>query len=100
MGKLPNLDVFSSGQIVGARCMGHSICKIVTQLRFSRSNLLRVYQEYMNDGRKTNDRANCKGQLALTVGDERWLKRIVRCQRRQTLAQITTQLNDDVSRSQ
>ncbi|GFV02352.1 hypothetical protein TNCV_1022801 [Trichonephila clavipes] len=39
-----------------------------------------------------------KGQLALTMRGERWLRRIVRSQRSQT-AQITTQLNDDASRT-
>ncbi|GFU38709.1 HTH_Tnp_Tc3_2 domain-containing protein [Trichonephila clavipes] len=48
---------------------------------------------------KTSDRANCKGQLALTVRGERRLRRIVRSQRSQTLASITTQLNDDASRT-
>ncbi|GFU82637.1 putative transposable element [Trichonephila clavipes] len=48
---------------------------------------------------KTSDRANCKGQLALTVIGERRLRRIVCRQRSQTLAQITTQLNDGVIRT-
>ncbi|GFW22167.1 HTH_Tnp_Tc3_2 domain-containing protein [Trichonephila clavipes] len=48
--------------------------------------------------KKTSDRANNKRKLALTVRVENWLRRIVRCQRHQTLAQITTQLNDGASR--
>ncbi|GFX34339.1 HTH_Tnp_Tc3_2 domain-containing protein [Trichonephila clavipes] len=44
--------------------------------------------------KKTRDRANCKGQLALTMRGERLSRRIVRSQRSQTLAQTTTQLND------
>ncbi|GFW95321.1 hypothetical protein TNCV_2970431 [Trichonephila clavipes] len=47
----------------------------------------------MDGGHKTSDWANCKGHLALTVRDERRFRRIVRSQRIQTLAQITTQLN-------
>ncbi|GFY19602.1 HTH_Tnp_Tc3_2 domain-containing protein [Trichonephila clavipes] len=42
---------------------------------------------------------NYKEQLALTVRDERLLRRIVRSQRSQTLAQITTQLNDGAIRT-
>lgn len=99
MGKLPDLDAFDRGQIVDARRMGHSISEIVRQLGFSRSTVSRVYQEYMDGGKKTSDRANCKGQLALTVRGERRLRRIVRSQRSQTLAQITTQLNDGASRT-
>ncbi|GFU48107.1 HTH_Tnp_Tc3_2 domain-containing protein [Trichonephila clavipes] len=53
----------------------------------------------MDGGQETSDRAICKGQLALTVRGERRLKRIVRNQRSQTLAQITTQLNDGASRT-
>ncbi|GFU80776.1 HTH_Tnp_Tc3_2 domain-containing protein [Trichonephila clavipes] len=51
----------------------------------------------MDGGQKTSDQANCKGQLALVVQGERRLRRIVRSQRSQTLAQITTQLNDGAS---
>ncbi|GFS97505.1 HTH_Tnp_Tc3_2 domain-containing protein [Trichonephila clavipes] len=51
----------------------------------------------MDGGLKTRDRANCKGQLALSVHGERRFRRIARSQRRQLLAQITTQFNDGVS---
>ncbi|GFS81274.1 HTH_Tnp_Tc3_2 domain-containing protein [Trichonephila clavipes] len=50
-------------------------------------------------GQKTSDRANCKGQLALTLLGERQLRCIVRSQRSQTFAQITTQLDDSASRT-
>jgi len=99
MGKLPDLDAFDRGQIVGARRMGHSISEIVRQLGFARSTVSRVYQEYLVAGKKTSERANCRGQSALTVRGERRLRRIVRSQRSQTLAQITTQLNDGASRT-
>ncbi|GFU45845.1 HTH_Tnp_Tc3_2 domain-containing protein [Trichonephila clavipes] len=79
--------------------MCDSIPELVRQLGFSRSTVSRVYQEYMDGGQKTSDQADCKGQLALTVRGERWLRRIVRSQRSPTLAQITTQLNDGASRT-
>ncbi|GFU57624.1 HTH_Tnp_Tc3_2 domain-containing protein [Trichonephila clavipes] len=79
--------------------MGHSISKIVTQLGFSRVTVSRVYQEYMVGGQKTSVRANWKEQLALIVRGKRRLRHIVRSQRSQTLAQITTQLNDSSSRT-
>ncbi|GFX45053.1 uncharacterized protein TNCV_3431021 [Trichonephila clavipes] len=99
MGKLPDLDTFDRGQIVGARRMGHSVSEIVRQLGFSRSRVSRVYQEYMDGGQKTSDRTNCKGQLALTVRGERLLRHIMYCQRSKISAQITTQLNDGASRT-
>ncbi|GFX58908.1 HTH_Tnp_Tc3_2 domain-containing protein [Trichonephila clavipes] len=99
MGKLPDFDAFDRGQIVAARRMGHSISEIVRQLGLSRSTVSRVYQEYTDGGQKTSDRANCKGQLALTERGEGRLRRIVRSQRSQTLAQITTQLNDGANRT-
>ncbi|GFV53502.1 HTH_Tnp_Tc3_2 domain-containing protein [Trichonephila clavipes] len=52
----------------------------------------------MDDGQKNSDRANCKGQLALKESDESRLRRVVRSQKNQTLALITTQLNDGASR--
>ncbi|GFU67609.1 HTH_Tnp_Tc3_2 domain-containing protein [Trichonephila clavipes] len=79
--------------------MGHSISEIVRQLGFSKSTVSRVYQEYMDGGGKTSDRENCKGQFALTTRGERPPRRIARYQRSQTLAQITTQLNDGVRRT-
>ncbi|GFW79478.1 HTH_Tnp_Tc3_2 domain-containing protein [Trichonephila clavipes] len=97
MGKLPDLNAFDRGEIVGTRCMDYSVSEIVIQLGFSRSKLSRVYPEYIDGGQKTSDRANCKGQLALTVCGERQLRRIVRSQRSQKLAEITTQLYDGAS---
>ncbi|GFX56420.1 HTH_Tnp_Tc3_2 domain-containing protein [Trichonephila clavipes] len=52
----------------------------------------------MDCGQKASDRANCKGQLALTVYGGRRPRRIIVSQRSKTLAQITTQLNDGASR--
>ncbi|GFW54492.1 hypothetical protein TNCV_1608561 [Trichonephila clavipes] len=46
---------------------------------------------------KTSD--DCKGHLALAVRDEKQLMCIARSQRTQTFTQITTQLNDAVSRT-
>ncbi|GFT92654.1 HTH_Tnp_Tc3_2 domain-containing protein [Trichonephila clavipes] len=48
----------------------------------------------MVGGQKTSDWAPFKGQLALAERGERCFKCIVRSQRSQTLAQITTQLED------
>ncbi|GFT95426.1 hypothetical protein TNCV_3326891 [Trichonephila clavipes] len=53
----------------------------------------------MDNGQKTSDRANCKGQLILTLRGERRLRRVVCRQQSQTLAQITTQLNEDACHS-
>ncbi|GFU77128.1 HTH_Tnp_Tc3_2 domain-containing protein [Trichonephila clavipes] len=79
--------------------MGHSIFEIVRQLGFSRSIVLRVYEEYKEGGQKTSDRANSKRQLALTLRYEIRLKRIVRSQRSQILAQSSTQFNEGPSRT-
>ncbi|GFU05476.1 uncharacterized protein TNCV_3291181 [Trichonephila clavipes] len=53
----------------------------------------------MNGELKTRDRANCKGQLALSVRGERRFRRIARSQRSQLLAQVATQFNDGASRT-
>ncbi|GFW93781.1 HTH_Tnp_Tc3_2 domain-containing protein [Trichonephila clavipes] len=99
MNKLLDLVAFDREQIVGARCMGHSISEIVRQLGFSWSTVSKVYQGYMDSGQKSSDRANCKGQLAFTVHCERRLRRIVHSQRSQALAQITLQLNVGAGRT-
>ncbi|GFU96424.1 HTH_Tnp_Tc3_2 domain-containing protein [Trichonephila clavipes] len=49
--------------------------------------------------KKTSDRANCKGQLALRARGVRRLQCVVRSQRSQTLVQISTQLNAGASRT-
>ncbi|GFU64688.1 HTH_Tnp_Tc3_2 domain-containing protein [Trichonephila clavipes] len=63
----------------------------------------RQCQEYTKNtwivDKKLAIRQTAKEQLALTVRGERRLRRIVRSQRNQTLAQITTQLNDGASRT-
>ncbi|GFU65731.1 HTH_Tnp_Tc3_2 domain-containing protein [Trichonephila clavipes] len=46
------------------------------------------FQECIDGGQKISDKVNCKRQLALTVRGERRLRRIVRSQRNQTLAQL------------
>ncbi|GBO39366.1 hypothetical protein AVEN_69439-1 [Araneus ventricosus] len=99
MGKTYDLDAFDRGQIEGARRMDHSISEIVRELGLSRSTLARVYRKYTDGGEKTRDRANCKGHLALNERGVRWLIHIVRSQRSQTLAQITTQLDQGASRT-
>ncbi|GFT20028.1 HTH_Tnp_Tc3_2 domain-containing protein [Trichonephila clavipes] len=67
-------------------------------LGFSRSAGLKAYQEYMDGIQQTNNRANCEGELVLTVRGERRHRRIVRSHRSQTLAQMTSQLNKGASR--
>ncbi|GFT63726.1 hypothetical protein TNCV_423591, partial [Trichonephila clavipes] len=52
MGKLPDLDTFHRGPIVDARDMGHLVSKIIRHLGFSSSRVSRVYQEYMDGGKK------------------------------------------------
>ncbi|GFV40787.1 uncharacterized protein TNCV_60201 [Trichonephila clavipes] len=87
--KPATIDAFNRG-IVGARYMDPSISEIDRQLGFSKSTVSRLYQETMDGGQKTSDRANCKGQLALKVRGGRRLRRIVRSHQSQTLTQITT----------
>ncbi|GFX36086.1 hypothetical protein TNCV_4216081 [Trichonephila clavipes] len=70
MGKLPDLEAFNHGQIVGVRRMDHSIYKILRKLGFSRLTVSRVYEVYMDGGQKTSEWANLKLQLALTVRSE------------------------------
>ncbi|GFX89607.1 hypothetical protein TNCV_73001 [Trichonephila clavipes] len=55
-----------------------------------------VYQEYIDGGQKTSDRANCKEQIVITVvvRDGSGVLYVAS----QTLAQITNQLNDGASR--
>ncbi|GBL75622.1 hypothetical protein AVEN_154940-1 [Araneus ventricosus] len=48
--------------------------------------------------KKTSDRANCKGQLAVNERSVKRLSPIVCSQQSQTLAQITTQLNQGTRR--
>ncbi|GFW95029.1 transposable element Tcb2 transposase [Trichonephila clavipes] len=55
------------GEIVGAKCIGHSISEIVRQLGFVRSIVSRVSQEYIDGGQKTRNQADCKGQFAFRV---------------------------------
>ncbi|GFV05230.1 HTH_Tnp_Tc3_2 domain-containing protein [Trichonephila clavipes] len=93
MGKLFDLGAFDHGQIVGVRRMSHSIFEIVRMLGFSRSTVSRVYQECMDSGQKKSR----SGKLQRAISLDRLLRRIVRSQRSQMLAQITTQMNASAS---
>ncbi|GFX33874.1 uncharacterized protein TNCV_3962831 [Trichonephila clavipes] len=99
MGKLSDLDAFDLEQIVGVRRMDYSISEIVRELGISK----RQWQKYTKNAWMNHYHVTITSHelspLALTVRDERGLRCIVRCQQSQTLAQITTQLNDGASRT-
>ncbi|GFU12677.1 HTH_Tnp_Tc3_2 domain-containing protein [Trichonephila clavipes] len=96
-GNFNDIDIEITHKRRSEQCKDHLVYESIRKPGFSRSKMSGIYQEYMDGGRKTSDRVNFKGQLALIVSGERRLKRIVRSQENQTLAQITTQLNDGAS---
>ncbi|GBM83163.1 hypothetical protein AVEN_43663-1 [Araneus ventricosus] len=79
--------------------MGHADSEIVRELGISRSRVSRLYRENTDGGKKSSDRPNYKGQLALNERGVRRFSHIVRNLRSQTLAQINTQLNQGASRT-
>ncbi|GFT65899.1 hypothetical protein TNCV_772141 [Trichonephila clavipes] len=78
MSKLPGLNAFTITD--NRRCATQWPFKFRYRQTagFPRSTVSSVYQEYMDGGQNTSDRANCKGLLILTMRGKRRLRRIVR----------------------
>ncbi|GFU49494.1 hypothetical protein TNCV_1590441 [Trichonephila clavipes] len=67
MGKLPELDAFDRGQIVGARRMGHFTFRNCQTARNFKINSVKSIPRIHKWWTKNSNRAKWKGQLALTV---------------------------------
>ncbi|KAK3512623.1 hypothetical protein QTP70_018636, partial [Hemibagrus guttatus] len=93
MGKRKDLSEFDKGQIVMARRLDQSISKTAALVGWSWSTVVSTYQKWSEEGTVVNRRQG-HGRPRLTdARGERRLARVVRSNRRTTVAQIAAEVN-------
>ncbi|ROJ36055.1 hypothetical protein DPX16_12680 [Anabarilius grahami] len=90
MGKRKNLSKFDKDQIMMARRLDQSISKTAALVGCSRSAVVRIYQKCSKEGTVVNRR---QGHGRPRLIDARRLARVVRSNRRATVAQTAQEVN-------
>lgn len=93
MGKKSDLTEFQRGMIVGARCVGTSISKTAALVKCSRAAVVNVYKEWTIKQKTGSQRQTCGRHRVLNARSERRLARVVQRNRRATVRQIASHLN-------
>ncbi|ROL45969.1 hypothetical protein DPX16_4783 [Anabarilius grahami] len=93
MGKRKDLSEFDKGQIVMARQLGQSISKTAALVGCSRSAVVNIFQKWSNEGAVVNWRQSHGLSRLIDARGERRLARVVRSNRRATVAQTAQEVN-------
>ncbi|ROL49569.1 hypothetical protein DPX16_15895 [Anabarilius grahami] len=93
MGKRKDLSEFDKGQIVMARRLGQSISKTAALVGCSWSAVVSIYQKWSKEGTVVNRRQGHGRPRLIDARGERRLVRVVRSNRRATVAQIAQEVN-------
>ncbi|GFX96982.1 transposable element Tcb1 transposase [Trichonephila clavipes] len=90
---MTDLSEFEKGIIVGMRCAGCSVTETAIYLGRARSTVSAVMTAYKKCGNVTSGKHNSGRKRKLTDRDKRVLTRIVARKRKQSLSQITSEVN-------
>ncbi|GFU41347.1 transposable element Tcb1 transposase [Trichonephila clavipes] len=90
---MTDLSEFEKGMIVGMRCTGCSVTETAIYLGRARSTVSAVMTAYKKCGNVTSGKHNSGRKRKLTDRDKRVLTRIVARKRKQSLSQITSEVN-------
>ncbi|KAK3533020.1 hypothetical protein QTP70_006231 [Hemibagrus guttatus] len=93
MGKCKDLSEFDKGQIVMARRLDQSISITAALVGCSRSAVVSVYQKWSKEGTVVNWRQGHGRPRLIDTRGERRLARVIRSNRRATVAQIAEDVN-------
>ncbi|XP_042901316.1 uncharacterized protein [Parasteatoda tepidariorum] len=93
MGKKSDLTEFQRGRIVGARCVVTSIRKTAVLVKCSRAAVVNVYKEWTIKQKTRSQCQTCGRHRVLNARSERRLAMVVQCNRRATVRQISSDLN-------
>ncbi|GBO01977.1 hypothetical protein AVEN_273698-1 [Araneus ventricosus] len=99
MGKAVDMSEFDRGQIVMARRLGTSITETARLVGCSRSAVVSIHPKWINDGDTSSRRQGIGRPLVIKEKGRRRLSRLVKQNRRQTVAQLTAQYNAGPSAS-
>ncbi|GFV48654.1 transposable element Tcb1 transposase [Trichonephila clavipes] len=93
---MTDLSEFEKGMIVGMRCTGCSVTETAICLERARSTVSAVMTAYKKCGNVTSGKHNSGRKRKLTDRDKRVLTRIVARKRKQSLSQITSEVNSHI----
>ncbi|GBM88137.1 hypothetical protein AVEN_62048-1 [Araneus ventricosus] len=99
MGKAAYLSEFDRGQIVMARRLGTIITETARLVGRSRSAIVSIHAKWINDGDTSSRRQGVGRRRVIKEKGRRRLSRLVKQNRRQTVAQLTAQYNAGPSAS-
>ncbi|GBL75234.1 hypothetical protein AVEN_194466-1 [Araneus ventricosus] len=99
MGKAADLSELDRGQIVMARSLGTSITETARLVGCSRSAVMSIHAKWINDGDTSSRRQGVGRPRVIKEKRRRRLSRLVKQNRRQTVAQLTAQYNAGPSAS-
>ncbi|GBL74166.1 Transposable element Tc1 transposase [Araneus ventricosus] len=99
MGKAADLSEFDKGQIAMARRLGTSITEIARLVGCSRSAVVSIHAKWINDGDTSSRRQGVGRPRVIKKKGRLSLSRLVKQNRRQTVAQLTAQYNAGPSAS-
>ncbi|GBM59333.1 hypothetical protein AVEN_207089-1 [Araneus ventricosus] len=99
MGKAADLSEFDRGQIVMARRLGTSITETARLVGCSRFAVVCIHAKWINDGDTNSRRQGVGHPRVIKEKGRRRLSRLVKQNRRQTVAQLTVQYNAGPSAS-
>ncbi|KAK7149599.1 hypothetical protein R3I94_009045 [Phoxinus phoxinus] len=94
MGKNKDLSDFEKGQIVMARRLGTSITETAKLVDCSRSAVVKIYQQWSEEGQTTNRRQGVGRPRLIDARGQLRLTHLVRDNRKNTVAQVTQTYND------
>ncbi|GBN23094.1 hypothetical protein AVEN_69295-1 [Araneus ventricosus] len=94
MGKTADLSEFERGQIVMARRLATSITETARLISCSRSAIVSIHAKWINDGDTNSRRQGVGRPRVIKEKGRRRLSRLVKQNRRQRVAQLTTQYNE------
>ncbi|GBM37104.1 hypothetical protein AVEN_68711-1 [Araneus ventricosus] len=99
MGKATDLSEFDRGQIVMARRLGASITETARLVGCSQSAVVSIHAKWINDGGTSSRPQGVGRKRVIKEKGRRRQSRLVKQNRRQTVAQLTAQYNAGPSAS-
>ncbi|KFM58968.1 Transposable element Tcb1 transposase, partial [Stegodyphus mimosarum] len=99
MQKRSDLSDFQKRMIIGFRAKGGSISETAEFVNCSRAAVVKVYRAWQNGTVQNQRRGKCGAPRAIDDRGERRLRRCVRADRRATVEQLTTKMNQGATKS-